>query len=98
LDLLYAPGSNAECEEPTCCRSDQGAPFNESAAAGYWGDYRDCDTPWHSFVNMLEHIRDTHSVSLQFFSQRLTFQGKMKTVFSLVEYKFIFYFEDCSSS
>ncbi|CAB3360245.1 Hypothetical predicted protein [Cloeon dipterum] len=60
LDLLYAPGSNAECDEPTCCRADQGLPANESAASGYWGDYRDCDTPWHSFVNMLEHIRDTH--------------------------------------
>ncbi|XP_059484530.1 sphingomyelin phosphodiesterase-like [Neocloeon triangulifer] len=60
LDLHYAPGSNAECDEPTCCRADQGAPANESAAAGYWGDYRDCDMPWHSFVNMLEHIRDTH--------------------------------------
>ncbi|XP_059484531.1 sphingomyelin phosphodiesterase-like [Neocloeon triangulifer] len=60
IDPNYLVGGNAECEDLNCCRFDQGAPANSSAAAGYWGDYRDCDTPYHAFENMLQQAA-THT-------------------------------------
>ncbi|CAB3361410.1 Hypothetical predicted protein [Cloeon dipterum] len=59
VDPNYSVGGNGDCDEPTCCRVDQGAPVN-STPAGYWGDYRDCDLPVHSFINLLEQT-STHS-------------------------------------
>lgn len=29
-------------------------------AAGYYGDYRNCDVPWHSVVSAMKHINSTH--------------------------------------
>lgn len=46
------------CEEPTCCRSEE--PELPEDAAGYFGDYRNCDVPWHSVVNAMTHINETH--------------------------------------
>ncbi|KAF4523738.1 hypothetical protein B566_EDAN013855 [Ephemera danica] len=54
VDPNYVPGGDAECGEPTCCRFDQGAPDNSSGAAGYWGDYRDCDLPLHTYSNLVQ--------------------------------------------
>lgn len=66
-DIHYEPdyliGGNAECKQPMCCRSDQGAPENSGAAAGYWGDYRSCDTPWNTFDDTVQQIKKTHQVS-----------------------------------
>jgi hypothetical protein len=45
-----------------CCRSIQGSPESPEAAAGYWGDYRACDTPWNVFVDTLQQIKKTHQV------------------------------------
>ncbi|XP_065347089.1 sphingomyelin phosphodiesterase-like [Cloeon dipterum] len=53
IDPNYQVGGNAECGDLNCCRADQGAPATPEAAAGYWGDYRDCDTPYHAFQDML---------------------------------------------
>jgi sphingomyelin phosphodiesterase len=61
IDPNYLPGGNAVCDDLNCCRFDQGEPANASAAAGYWGDYRDCDTPYHAFENMLQQAA-THDV------------------------------------
>jgi hypothetical protein len=58
----YLPDGNAVCNAPMCCRSDQGPPANPSAAAGYWGDYRDCDTPWNAFNDTVQQIKRTHQV------------------------------------
>ncbi|XP_017480065.1 PREDICTED: sphingomyelin phosphodiesterase-like [Rhagoletis zephyria] len=59
-DPLYAPGALAECVEPMCCQ--QGAGSTESdKAAGYWGDYRDCDAPWQTIDDAFNHIKKTHS-------------------------------------
>ncbi|CAG9764587.1 unnamed protein product [Ceutorhynchus assimilis] len=58
LDPLYSPGSNAKCSEPLCC--DSGVPANPEDAAGYWGDYKVCDMPWHTMENMMERIREKH--------------------------------------
>ena len=63
-DPEYLPGSNADCGDPLCCRAGSGIPANESAIAGYWGDYRDCDLPLWTLRNSMEHIASTHSVSL----------------------------------
>jgi sphingomyelin phosphodiesterase len=39
-DPYYAEGSNADCNEPLCCR--QGRPASPQVSAGKWGDYRKC--------------------------------------------------------
>jgi sphingomyelin phosphodiesterase len=64
IDPSYEPGSNAECGEPNCCRFDQGQPTNLSAGAGYWGDYRDCDTPIHAFQDLLQDAASRHPVTI----------------------------------
>lgn len=60
-DIHYEPdyllGGNAVCKAPMCCRSDQGPPENSNAAAGYWGDYRSCDTSWNTFNNTVQQIK-----------------------------------------
>ncbi|XP_067632981.1 sphingomyelin phosphodiesterase-like isoform X2 [Eurosta solidaginis] len=59
-DPLYEPGSLAECDEPQCCQRGGGST-ESGKAAGYWGDYRGCDSPWHMIVDALKHIKNTHS-------------------------------------
>lgn len=60
-DPLYQPSGNADCDEPTCCRRGQSTngKINEKSA-GFWGDYNNCDLPWHSIVDALEHIKTQH--------------------------------------
>ncbi|XP_044598927.1 sphingomyelin phosphodiesterase-like [Cotesia glomerata] len=60
-DPLYQPSGNADCDEPTCCRRGQNTngKINEKSA-GFWGDYNNCDLPWHSIVDALEHIKTQH--------------------------------------
>ncbi|XP_076293529.1 sphingomyelin phosphodiesterase isoform X2 [Lasioglossum baleicum] len=58
-DPAYEPRGNAQCKEPICCRKGQNNT-NVESLAGYWGDYNACDTPWHSIVDALTHINDTH--------------------------------------
>ncbi|XP_043467643.1 sphingomyelin phosphodiesterase isoform X2 [Leptopilina heterotoma] len=60
-DPYYMEGSNAECNEPLCCRYTNGRPLTASAAAGRWGDYRKCDTPKRTVDHMLNHIATTHT-------------------------------------
>ncbi|PNF14903.1 hypothetical protein B7P43_G04321 [Cryptotermes secundus] len=59
-DPTYLPGGNAVCGKPMCCRSSQGSPENRDASAGYWGDYRSCDTPWNIFEDTVQQIKRTH--------------------------------------
>lgn len=61
-DPHYREGMNAECGEPACCRLKQGAPTNPAHAAGKWGDYRDCDSPWKAVLDVFMQIKDTHKV------------------------------------
>lgn len=58
-DPLYEPGSLAACAEPMCCQRGKSTTEGTSDAAGYWGDYRDCDLPWHSFESALDHAAKT---------------------------------------
>ncbi|ESP02348.1 hypothetical protein LOTGIDRAFT_92630, partial [Lottia gigantea] len=57
LDVLYKPGSNAVCNEPLCCRPDDGQPGKGVPGAGKWGDYRNCDTPIWTLNNLFEHLQ-----------------------------------------
>lgn len=59
-DPLYVPGSLAECEEALCCRREAGTIEDQSKQAGYWTDYRDCDTPRHMTEDSYLHIVETH--------------------------------------
>jgi len=58
IDFLYSPGSNANCGNFICCRSETGLPADPKDAAGIWGDYA-CDIPHNVLTSMLEYVRDT---------------------------------------
>ncbi|CAL7948927.1 unnamed protein product [Xylocopa violacea] len=58
-DPLYEPNGNSNCGEPVCCRVGQNKT-GVTSLAGYWGDYKSCDTPWHAIVDAFKHIKDTH--------------------------------------
>uniref|UniRef100_H2Y9D1 Sphingomyelin phosphodiesterase n=1 Tax=Ciona savignyi TaxID=51511 RepID=H2Y9D1_CIOSA len=53
IDLQYKPGSHSNCKEPLCCRSNDGAGLSE---AGFWGTAANCDTPYWTFENLLQHV------------------------------------------
>jgi len=60
-DPEYKVGSLADCDEPICCRDElQGG--SSAPGAGYWSDYRHCDTPKHLILNAFEHIKKTHKL------------------------------------
>ena len=62
-DPHYEAGSNADCNEPLCCRLSSGPrPSRPHLGAGMWGDYRKCDTPRNTMESMFEHIANTHKV------------------------------------
>ena len=44
VDFNYTVGSNAKCNEPLCCRPENGPAPDAKSAAGQWGDYN-CDPP-----------------------------------------------------
>ncbi|XP_067010810.2 sphingomyelin phosphodiesterase [Anabrus simplex] len=60
FDPYYQEGTNADCNEPLCCRLTNGPALSPKTAAGRWGDYRKCDTPKRTVDNMLQHISNTH--------------------------------------
>lgn len=68
---MYMPNGNAECGATMCCRSDQGKPDRPEAAAGYWGDYRDCDIPWQTVQNTLQQIKQSHKVNTSTCNRKL---------------------------
>lgn len=61
-DPLYEPNGNSHCDEPTCCRKGQNITNTSGKTAGYWGDYNDCDSPWHAVVDTLDHMKNVHTV------------------------------------
>ncbi|KAK4018537.1 hypothetical protein OUZ56_000587 [Daphnia magna] len=62
-DPEYLAGSNAACADFLCCRADSGDVINATDAAGYWGDYRKCDLPWHTIEKAIAHMAEKHSDS-----------------------------------
>jgi len=57
VDLLYTPGTNANCNMPLCCRPDNGYPADPKDAAGPWGAYQ-CDTAPQVLTEMFKFMRD----------------------------------------
>lgn len=100
LDPFYESGGNAVCGKGACCRKNQGKPSNESSAAGKWGDYRDCDTPWEAVVDLVEQIKREHKKIdviyytgdiVDHFSWEITKEGNtdsIKKVFKLLRESF----------
>jgi len=60
FDHLYKEGSNAACDDPMCCREESGFVTSDEDKAGYWGDFRKCDTPLRTIEAMYAHIVSTH--------------------------------------
>ncbi|XP_071516089.1 sphingomyelin phosphodiesterase-like isoform X6 [Panulirus ornatus] len=60
FDPEYREGSNADCDEPLCCRATSGPVRSPDKRAGFWGDYRKCDTPQRTIDSMLENIAYLH--------------------------------------
>lgn len=58
VDLMYTPGTNANCNMPLCCRVENGYPSNPEDAAGYWGNYN-CDTTHAVMTEMFKYINNT---------------------------------------
>uniref|UniRef100_V5GSZ1 Sphingomyelin phosphodiesterase n=1 Tax=Anoplophora glabripennis TaxID=217634 RepID=V5GSZ1_ANOGL len=55
-DPLYTPGKSSQCGEPLCCQDDQPDGTDDSNTCGYWSDYSDADTPFHT---MQEALRES---------------------------------------
>jgi sphingomyelin phosphodiesterase len=57
VDYLYAPGSDAQCNDYLCCRANQGFPTEKERQAGRWGSYQ-CDTPPETLEKMFQYIAE----------------------------------------
>lgn len=63
FDPKYEPDSEADCHFPLCCQKhSKHNGENLRQPAGYWGTLGKCDVPYHTIVNMLQHINETHKV------------------------------------
>lgn len=60
VDFQYMHKGKADCPEPSCCRIQN--TLNSALDAGYWGDYRNCDSPVYAIEDALRHIKEKHSV------------------------------------
>ncbi|XP_070493048.1 sphingomyelin phosphodiesterase 1-like [Chironomus tepperi] len=59
FDPEYVVGGNANCNDPLCCR--KGSISDDTVKAGYWGDYRKCDMPFHLVKTAIRHMAEQHS-------------------------------------
>ncbi|KAG0720468.1 Sphingomyelin phosphodiesterase [Chionoecetes opilio] len=60
-DPHYLPGSNAVCgDKYFCCRAESGPLETSEAAAGKWGDYRNCDAPKWLLEATYSHINEQY--------------------------------------
>eukprot|EP00057_Strongylocentrotus_purpuratus_P012123 XP_011666597.1 PREDICTED: sphingomyelin phosphodiesterase isoform X1 [Strongylocentrotus purpuratus] len=64
IDRMYEPGTNTDCGEPICCRSNDGPPAPGVPGAGKWGDLRGCDASLKLMINTLEEISKTQKLDL----------------------------------
>jgi hypothetical protein len=64
VDSKYKKGSLAVCDDFACCRDvpQKDDEINSTLLAGYWGDYRGCDTPWIAVEDAFEQIKKQHKV------------------------------------
>uniref|UniRef100_A0A1I8QE44 Sphingomyelin phosphodiesterase n=1 Tax=Stomoxys calcitrans TaxID=35570 RepID=A0A1I8QE44_STOCA len=59
-DPEYKPGSLADCEDLLCCRDNPSTGISVEAEAGFWSDYRYCDSPLHMIENAFDSIKETN--------------------------------------
>lgn len=60
-DFEYLADSVANCNNPICCQKNSITNFNQTKQfAGYWGTASNCDIPFRTIINMLQHINKTH--------------------------------------
>ncbi|KAI4462523.1 sphingomyelin phosphodiesterase [Holotrichia oblita] len=59
-DPYYEAGSLATCNLPVCCTVNTVPAYPEDAA-GFWGDYRDCDTAFRTIDDALTFISAQHT-------------------------------------
>ncbi|XP_018375510.1 PREDICTED: sphingomyelin phosphodiesterase 1-like [Trachymyrmex cornetzi] len=79
-DPNYEPYGNAYCNEPTCCRKGQNDTNTSDKVAGYWGDYNYCDSPWHTVVDVLDHVTAEHqNISYVYFTGDIIDHGVWET-------------------
>ncbi|XP_043271532.1 sphingomyelin phosphodiesterase-like [Venturia canescens] len=79
-DPVYEPYGNSQCGEPMCCRKGQNDTNTGDSVAGYWGDYNDCDLPWHALIDALVHMNSTHKdLSYIYFTGDLIDHGVWET-------------------
>ncbi|KAF8966380.1 hypothetical protein BGZ46_000371 [Entomortierella lignicola] len=55
VDELYAPGTEAACNSPLCCRVSTQTSTNITRAASSWGDYN-CDSPVKLGQDLLKYL------------------------------------------
>jgi hypothetical protein len=68
VDFKYKQGALADCSEFACCRDTSNKVDDAEKLAGYYGDYRYCDTPWIAVEDALYQITKQHPVSFIIFS------------------------------
>ncbi|CAO4364805.1 unnamed protein product [Caenorhabditis nigoni] len=61
VDFEYQYPSEANCDDPVCCRQSVAEP---KKASGYWGSVGKCDIPFWTVENMLSHINKTHMIDM----------------------------------
>lgn len=59
-DPEYKVGSLGDCEEPLCCRVTPAGAISDEAKAGYWSDFRDCDSPLHMIENAFDSVLENN--------------------------------------
>lgn len=59
-DPNYLVAGMANCKDPCCCRMKQGFAVKNEDKAGYYGDYRNCDMPWHSVEDAIKSAARQH--------------------------------------
>ncbi|KAG9067925.1 hypothetical protein KI688_011516 [Linnemannia hyalina] len=62
VDAGYIPGSEAECDQPLCCRKHSNSPAVPKRKASTWGDYH-CDVPIKLGQNMMTYVPTVANVS-----------------------------------
>ncbi|CAF0993021.1 unnamed protein product [Rotaria sordida] len=66
VDFSYKPGSQADCSQPLCCREGQPVPSHK--AAGFWGDYRNCDVPFWTAEALLKYAAEIEKVDFIYYT------------------------------
>lgn len=59
VDLNYKAGFDSFCNEPLCCREENGFPKNPEHAAGYWGTVGGCDIPLRTLEEAFRFISES---------------------------------------